>query len=250
MAISKEVTTAKKEAEFIQSAVETHGARIGEGLAACLSPYLASGETLPDALFLMQLLRRWVADAMDKLVAADEAHDREQGEDAQARQGRDAAFAESRQGTIALKESLSGLHGSDALAVLGLAGDTPDSPQALARVLSAAGKRLAEGQALPPPLEADTPAWTAAQVTARLAALRSPLAESLALLGREEQETKGTLTLKWQAMEAAQPAKRAAAAVIGTFARIAGETDLADRLKPETGRSRKPAEEPKPQPQP
>ena len=236
MAISKEVTALKKEAEFIDSAAETHGRRIVDGVDELLGPRLAEGEDLPNLLLLIELLRRHLADSLERLITADQQHARELSEDVGAREARDSSFVSCRQGTISFKGSLSGLHGAKDLTALGLDGETPDSPRALVRVLAAANKRMDEGLVLPPPLSPDTPAWSAAQVAARLAALRGPLDAALSKLSTEEQETKGTLTIKWQALEAHKPARRAASSLLAILARIAGEKDLADRLNPEGGR--------------
>ena len=236
MDISKEVTNRQRMSEEIIAAIRSHGPRIASELLGALSPYLREGERAPDLQIFMGLMERWATETTSRMVAADEEHARELGEDAQARSRRDDSFTWSRQGTISLKESLSGLHGPEATEVLGLSGETPETPQALARVLASAENILERGQRLPPPLDPEGPAWTEAKLRSRLSALKQPLEETLAAIRAEEQQSKGTLTRKWKAMEQQMRAYRAAVSMMVGLARGAGDDELATRLRPEGGR--------------
>lgn len=129
---SKEVIDRIKAAQLAVQAAETHGDAAAEALATTLTEHLGKGERIPDVRLLLGLFGRRLAAAASEMVTADDAHEEEFGDDAGPRERRDAAAAALHTQVTELRALLEGTHGAKALAPLGIRGDTPHDPSALA----------------------------------------------------------------------------------------------------------------------
>lgn len=231
---SKQIVDRQKSALAVISAGETHSSAVADELAPVLSPYLQKSEKLPDVALLARLVARALDDAGKRMVAADEAHIAELADDAAPREARDSAATALYDEIVDLRDWLKGLYGAGALRPLGFSSDTPRDPVALERfageVMSALGKAT-----LPKPLRKGVK-WDPGETLEKLGAMRAALNTHLKDVAREVREAQATLRTKNDALAAYDERfGRAASFLVGLF-NLAGETALADRVRPSARR--------------
>lgn len=245
---SKQVMDRQKAASLVLAAGQTHGGVLTQRLSEELSPHLKRGETLPDVRLLSELFMRWLAESESKLFAADLAHERELSDDAEPRRRRDQQAALLREQLIDLRELVTALYGSESAAALGMSGDTPTDALALSRqgknVLSALSsvrlpKPRRRGAELAPK-----------EIESELRPVVSALDQALSDVAREQREAEATLSARDTAWAEFERRYSASTYVFSALLSAAGETALAERLRPTPGRKSRPEPEPEPKPTP
>ncbi|MCK6586215.1 MAG: hypothetical protein L6Q76_01385 [Polyangiaceae bacterium] len=232
---SKLVVDRQKSAQAVIAAGETNASLIADELQKLLAPHLRKSEQIPDIDLLIDLVARYLATSTDSMIAADEKNLRELADDEAARNARDEAAAALYASVGDLREWLTALYGTAALRTLGFSGPTPQEPVALSRY---AGEIIAAltGVKLPKPKRAGIK-WDPADTVAELRSARDALDGHLAGIAREVREAQGTLAAKNAAMaEHDERFARAAGFYAGLF-RLAGQADLADKVRPSPRRA-------------
>ena len=231
---SKQVTDRGKSAAAVTAAATTHAARVGQSAGAILSPFLEEGEKMPDVQLFTELIGRWVASTASRMTAADEAHIHELSDDDPVRERRDTAQEALSSELVDLREWMTGLFGARAVRSLGFAADTPRDPAALVRFAGEVSRSLRD-KAFPAPRRAGV-TWSAAKEAGKIDKLGQALEQAIADVAREVREAQGTLADKNAALGAYDDAfARASNGLEGLFL-LAGETELAGRVRPSTRR--------------
>jgi hypothetical protein len=238
---SKMVTHRQKSSESVQAACTTHRQAMADGIA----------ETLNDAA-----LGNHVATIVDKaisrlqahtaaLVTADGENLRERGEDAVARDEHASAVALLREDLVVLRSGVGPVCGDAAVRSLGFDGDTPTDPVAVERVattvLASLGK-LATVESRVDGFSFDPKPWNK-RIKAHLSAATSARAR---LMG-ELRETEATQRAKDKQMAEYDTTFKRVATLASALLEIAGESDLARRVRPSArrpGQTAENAEEP------
>lgn len=231
---SKLVTDRKKSADAVAAAAETHADRVAQAVTATLSPFLAKGEKMPDVGGLTTLLGRWLASSASGMMAADEAHVHELSDDAPVRERRDEAHETLYAELVELREWMTGLFGSRAVRSLGFAADTPRDPAVLVQFAAEVSRSLRE-KSFPAPKRQGV-SWSPSKEAGKIDDLREKLQKAIAEVAREVREAQGTLASKNAALAAYDDAfARASESLEGLFT-LAGETELAARVRPSSRR--------------
>lgn len=233
---SKQVTDRSKSALAVATAGRTHAANVTTALHALFAPRLAPGESMPDVPLLLELAARTLDDANKEMVAADEAHLRELADDAPSRDARDEASDRISSELVGLREWIVGLYGQKALERFGFSGPTPSDPVASSRYASIVVKAL-QDQSSPWPKPRQLGLnWDPTENIARLVSLRTELDGHLQDVAREVREGQATQQAKNEAIASYDERfGRVAAFLVGIF-RLAGESALAERVRPSTRR--------------
>jgi len=232
---SRQVTEQMNNAEELRQAIDTHQKRIFSGIVKNLSPYLSEEEL---KTFAQQLTKVFGAQLthLDSLTEQmgqiDLDHSRDLLQTQEARTQRDLIIQETFQSVAALKQAISGSHGERAVAILGMAGQTPRRPLYLERWLSNVLNIAAKGVNLPAPAFQNMPAWDASKIESFVKPVLTKLQSAMNYVGKELQEDKDTMTDKWRLMEEQNYAYTAIASIAESYARFCGDHDLGDRLRP------------------
>lgn len=245
---SKQVMDRQKAASLVLAAGQTHGGLLGSALPPALLPHLKRGEVMPDVSLLSELFMRWLADAESSLVAADLAHERELADDAEPRRRRDQHAAGLREQLIELRELLNALYGPEAAAALGMSGDTPIDALALSRQ----GKNVLAALSsvrLPKPRRRGAE-LSVKEIESELKPVVAALDQALADVARESREAEATLSARDSAWAEFERRYSVTTSVFAALLAAAGETALAERLRPTPGRKSRPEPEPEPAPTP
>lgn len=231
---SKQIVDRAKSANAVASAASVHAARVAQAVQTVLSPYLEKNQKMPDVEGLTLLLGKWLAQTSAKMTAADEAHIHELSDDDPVRKGRDEAQAALNDELVELREWMTGLFGARAGRSLGFAAETPRDPAALSHFAGEVVKSLREKD-FPPPKRSGV-SWSPAKEADKIDKLRGALDASIADVVREAREAQGTLADKNVAIAAYDMAFSRASKVLEGIFTLAGETVLADRVRPSTRR--------------
>jgi hypothetical protein len=230
---SKQVVDRQKSAQAVIAAGETNASLIAAELEKLLTPHLRKTEKIPDVDLLIDLVARYLGTSTDAMIAADEKNLLDLAGDDAARNDRDAAAAALYAAVGDLREWVTALFGTAALRALGFSGPTPQEPVALSRFAGEVISALTSPK-LPKPKRAGIK-WDPTDAIAELKAAR----EALALAGAspEAREDQGTLAAKNTAIaEYDERFARTAGFYAGLF-RLAGQADLADRVRPSPRRA-------------
>jgi hypothetical protein len=229
---SKQVTDRQKSAQAVTASIETHADEVGQAVARRLAPCLERGEKMPDVALLLRLLGRELAARVAAMVAADEAHERELGDDAGPREDRDAAAAKLGARMVELREIITGVYGQATATALGFVERTPQDPVVLVRfagnvVLAIEDKGFGRARVRGASLDARE---IATELKALIAALNGHLAD----VAREQREAQATLGRRNAAMDSSDASFSDVASVQSVMLRVAGRADLAARVRPST----------------
>ncbi len=132
---SKTVTNAQKLAAALEAASFEIAPEVAPALEETFAPWVREGETAPaQEEFRQTLLGRWLREVRERLVAADEAHQKEIRKERSLRRRRDGAATEIRQKILAIRTTFERVYGAGLTAeVVGLASDIPLDPVVLER---------------------------------------------------------------------------------------------------------------------
>lgn len=235
---SRIVTQQMHNAREINRAIETHGTRIFTKMADLLKPYLSDKQYKDfvsdvDKVFGAQL--RYLKTLTNQVGEVDLEHARELLETQEARNQRDEVMEETFSAILAFKQAITSAHGDRALALLGMAGQTPRVPRELERWLENVLNIAQKGIQLPPPRFVGLADWNDAKILQFLQPVYDKLGAALEQVSKDVHEDQDTLTRKWELMEKQNNVYSAIASMASAHARFCGEHDLADRLEPNNG---------------
>ena len=193
-------------------------------------PYMEEGEEYPDFDFIFVLLLRVLVDKKNKMVKAYNAHMLENKEDRAARIGRNEDIDVLYSDLTGFREVMSAMFKDSAGKLLRFEGKTPRDASNLNRFTEEVIIAL-KTTVLPEPkvmgASFDVTPWIE-----RLETQKEKLNKSVELVGMELRETEQTMITKNQEIEEYDEAfSRVANAMVGLF-RLAGENELAARVKP------------------
>ncbi len=233
---AKLVTDRQKSATAVGAAATTHAARVAKSFTETLSPVLKKNQSPPDIEGLMLTVAEWLANAASEMVKTDEAHTHELSDDDEPRRRRDEAQAALYEELVSLRDLINGFYGAAATRMLGFSSGTPRDATALSRFAGEVSKALREKE-LPAPKRADTTVkWSPAKTADEIDKLRKKLDEALTDVAREIREAQGTLVNKNDALDAYDSAFSRTANLLAGLFMFAGETALAERVRPSTRR--------------
>lgn len=230
--MTKPLTDRQGATETMASAAETHAALAGQKLSDVLSPYLEGKEKMPDVALMMRLFARRQRAMTEGARGADDAYEKELGDDAEPRRRRDAAAAQLAIEIGEIRDTIASTFGPDLVKALGLEGRVDPEPKA---VLDRA-KRLAEAlsdakRVWPKPkrkgIKVDPAEW-AADLKAPIAALEPALAD----VAREAREAQAASDARNKALAANDDSFARIAGAVSALLRVAGEDALAARVRP------------------
>lgn len=229
---SKQVTDREKSARAVAAAAETHAPQIVAGFSRELSPYLKSGETMPDIGLLVRLIGRKIAADNTALSKADHDHEQELADDAGPRERRDAGAANVRAVLLDLRSAVDAIYGARGLSLLGLADAVPVDPSVVATTAGNVGKALSNADIkLPKPKRAGMKLDRAAfadEITAELPALQKALVK----VATEEREKEATQRAKNEAMTKNDATFAVGAGFLAASCQVAGLSDIAAKVRP------------------
>lgn len=237
---SKQVTDRQKSADSVIAVAEANAERIADGLAALLQPHLENGEALPAAGLLVALLARALEAGKTAMVAKDSRHEAELADDPEIRAARDAAQAALYTGIVDLREMLVGVYGNAAAAKI-IAGPTPEDPVVLERFAAEIAERL-QSVKLPAP-RVKGAEIAAAEIAAALTEQRAALQKQLKAVQREIREAQASLAGKNAAVTTSDHTFAGVATTLTGLLLLAGQPDLAAKVKPSTRRPGQTAEQ-------
>lgn len=229
---SKEVIDREKSAREIVAAGETHGGAVADALGGLLTPLLKRGEKLPDIALLVALMGRRLEATSAVLVKADDAHEKELGDDAEPRARRDAAASALYALATELRDQIASVLGDAALVALGVTGATPSDPAQLASWTASLVSGLRSKAVTLPAPKRRTAKIDREAMAEELEVSFKPLAVALRDVTRERREAEATQAAKNAAMESHDAAFAQTAGVCTALFRAAKMDHLADRVRP------------------
>ncbi|MEP7126359.1 MAG: hypothetical protein ABJE95_35835 [Byssovorax sp.] len=226
--ITKLVANRQSNASAVIAALEVHAKASAADVSAVLFPE-GSPKHLTVALFI-DALGKVLATHADAIGAADRALADELGDDQPYRDARDAARAEVRAALTDCQSSLSGAYGASVVHAYALDGALPVADNLLlqqARVVHAA---LAKGAPKVPAKKGRKLdfAALAEELEGHIAAFHAALQD----VKREEREAEHALARRDAAVAAFEPVYTGIADVAAGLLELAGQGDLASRVKP------------------
>ena len=225
MKASKMVVSRERSARKVAAAGMTHMEAIGRGVGKLLGrQYGRSAEQIAEGA------AQKLTGAADAMVAADEAHIKELSDDPVKREKRDEVH-EALHGTVVdFRELSTTVYGRDYVSQVGFEGRTPEDPMVLVRL----AERVVGGlESVPLPksrfagMTVDMGPWKE-KITAGSAALKAALGD----VDSEARESEQTLVAKQRAIEDYAQVFSKTANLLSALLTIAGEQELADRLRP------------------
>jgi hypothetical protein len=236
MLLSKMVADREQSARAVSAAFGTHGPVAARLLSELLSEALRPDEAPPDIGLFVTLLQRRLDRATTALTEADQTHSRELGDDGPVRDARDAAKASVLAVVTSIRLALTSRFGQDFGGRLGASGPAPDAPN---DVLSW-GRKVSDAltnltlPAVDPQGDDGDEVGTFSKETAlrKLGQRLAQLEQALADLAREGREAEATQSKKDKALTAYDQTFTLTAGLLEVLLRFAGETTLADRVRP------------------
>ena len=227
---SKMVTDRQKSAESVRAALNTHSGAMARGVAETLGdPAL-----VPSVEKIVATSAARLATVTGAMVQADDQNLRERGEDVTAREAFDARVGELRADLVGLRGAVASVLGEGAVRTLGFAGNTPEDGVALERlaltVVENLGKLAAPTYAVPG-FSFDPAPWKS-----RLQAHVGPVGKARAALAAEVRESEATQTAKDKTVAEYDRTFSRIATLASAMLEIAGESELARRVRPSSRR--------------
>ena len=230
---SKQIVDRTKDSIAVLASVNAHARLVETRLGELLKPHLRKGETMPDVSRLLELIARVVEARTEVMTGADTSHQTELADDEGFRRQRDERTADLVTIITQAREALDGVYGSGAIQRYGIKGTTPRDPAQLVAFATAMAQKL-HAEALP------APRFTASvdrkAIAAEIRAGLAPLQDAIDHVAREVREAEGTLVARDAAVETFDATFSRAAATFVALYRLAGEDELAARIRPSVRR--------------
>lgn len=226
---SKLITDRQKSDTMVKAAATEHRPIIVERISEHFGEKAgAAAGVLADAV------AETVAAASEEMQAADDRQTAEQGDDPAVRKERDDAAAAVRAIVIPLRGIVEVGFGPAFLKQLGFTGPTPEDPVVLHRVAAYAMKALGPMKPMPTAIEGYT--FEPKKFADKLQAPLARLGKALEAVAVEEKQADETIVAKNRAVEKRDRKFSAGANLISALLAVAGEDELARRVRP-TGRN-------------
>jgi hypothetical protein len=234
---SKMVVDRQRSSESVAAAAETHESKMAKKVAVTFGD-----EDLEHAVgLLIDRAAATLGKSTKAMIAADDAHIGELAEDSDAREALEKTAATLHTDLVALRSATTSVLGSGYTRSLGFVGNTPDDPVAVERLGKLVAKNLTEVALPTGPLEGFT--FDPKKWSIRLTGHLAPVAAARAALQREKRESETTLVAKQKAISSYDQTFSHTATLVSTFLAIAGETELARRVRPSTRKTGQTVEE-------
>lgn len=227
---SKQVEQELARSGALVTAAEAHEERVGAGLARLARETKAKAPAEAALRGVVHFVQQVLEARAEALRGSERALDAELGDDAKPLQEREEAAGEVAALLVSLRGALGESSGDAAVRAAGFVGNTPDArdpsgvAELAARVLENLRKHPPRGKSKHLRLDL---AGALGELEEPLARLRKGVAD-VAREKREEQAARATRDAAWSAHEGAV---RGAGLVLEGLLRLAGEEDLADRLR-------------------
>ena len=225
MEVSKMVIDRQKSATKVVAAARTHKAKAGAGMGGFLGEEYGSS-----AVKLMDASADKLENATGTMVAADEAHIAELDDDAAFRAARDEAAGDIRTTCMDLRDLTTTMFGVEYCKAIGYEGDTPEDPIMLHRLAVRIMERIEKVE--PPKHKFEGMTFDPKPWKNRLQAPTNKLGNALERTAIEDREAEQTLTAKNEAIAAYDEVFSKTATLVSALLRIAGEEELAQRVRP------------------
>jgi hypothetical protein len=229
---TKEVTDRERSGKLVVQAGATHAEAAARAIAERLKKHTRAGaEKLDVAALIHQFGLRLTAN-VEAMVAADEAHEVELGDDAQYRDARDAAHATLYKLVIDVRDQVKSVLGDPGLEKLGMKSPATDSPDRLAVYARSVVRKLADAKIELPAPKRKTATVDRGAMRDELEAALAPLEEALKDVSREVKEAEATRVARQKAIAEYDDAFAETANLYDALFRAAGMDEIADRVRP------------------
>lgn len=244
---SKQVSDRKKSSTLVAAAAETHKDAIQDGAERLLKSHLKKGETMPDLRLVATLLARSLGALGDGMSKADDDHERELSDDAEPRDARDKVMLALYSKVVEVGEIIQGMYGHAAVRKCKLDGTTPRDGELLLQHAKTASGLLRT-------VKFGEPRVKGAKIDGgdfadELDALAKEAKKALGDVAREIREAETTQVKKGATIAAFDAGFSSTAGLLSALLTVAGEKELASRVRPSTRRPGQ-LEEPEPEPTP
>ena len=239
---SKTVTDAQKIAAAVEAASVEVAPAVAPALETTFVPWVREGETAPAQEELRQvLLGRWLRQVRERLVAADEAHQREIRKERSLRRRRDDSATEIRGKMLDIRTTFERVYGAGLTAeIVGLASDIPRDPVVLERYALRVIDVMRDEELVLPEPRVKGSTMGPEEVAGELSPPLEILGEALARHEPQKRRTQVALHEKRQALEAFNFAVGRIARYLEALCYLAGMDFHAERVRQS---SRTPVEE-------
>ena len=234
----KMIRDRRKSGDSVSSSIDTHIDIVVDSLEESFADRLEEGETLPDFRTVFRILQRALAAGVEELVEANARHLQELDDDITLRQRRDELVGRLGDKVSRFREALSGLYGPGrALEMAGIEGRTQQEPVALQTQVERILDRFGN-----PEVELAPPTFGGFQMDPVLVVEHfrpdyQELNGLLTELKRENRKSDATLIAKNEAMARYDKTFRPITNCLASFYQLAGQDELAERVKPSARRS-------------
>lgn len=233
MMFSKMVNDRYDSAMVVIQAARTHADMVAARLLEIMAPALP-GEGSENMAGVIQRFGRTLQASVDKLVAADEAHEAEKADDVAVRVELEESIEGVYREIVDFRTGLEAVGQSDAVLHIGLTGTTPRDPTELMRI-----GRVIQGQL--PGLTNLVPVrrglvFDAMSYAEPMTLALTRLDDAREAVRREQREFEVTLLAKNEALAAYDACFMSVARALESLFRLAGLGWLADRVRPSSRR--------------
>lgn len=222
--------------EIVASAAETHAVRAAEKLSEIFADCLEGKEKMPDVALLLKLFARKQRQMTGLLAAADEAYEKELGDDAEPRARRDSAASKLGAEIIVIRDLLSSMFGAALVKEIGIDGRVEADPKAiLVRAKKLVSALSEPGRVWPKPrrkgIKVEPLAWVE-DLSPSILVLEAALGD----VAREVREAQATSEARNRALAANDEMFSRVAGATAALLRVGGDEALAARVRPSSRR--------------
>jgi hypothetical protein len=248
---SKLVTDREKSSLLVEKAAAVHAEAVAAALDVLFAPALQPGEQPPDFRHLLNLAGRTIAEARQRMVAADDAQLAELADDREPRRRRNEAARHLHEVLLGVRKAFDSLYAPlTAVEVLGLDHDIAVDPVRMRRQAVTVLERLRNPSLTFPQARYQGLAVQPANLADEIAPALAALEQTLDVVAQEKREAEATLAAKNDAIAANDAAFTRMANFLSALFAAANRPELARKVRPSTRRPGRTAEPPEESPEP
>ena len=229
---TNEVTDRERSGKLVFQAGATHADAAARAIAERLKKHTRKTDERPDVAALFRMFGLRLMGSVEAMIAADEAHEVELGDDAQYRAARDVAQASLYKLVIDVRDQVKSVLGDPGLERLGMKSPAPDSSDRLAVYARGVARKLADAKIELPPPKRKTATIDRGAMRDELEAALAPLDEALKDVSREVKEAEATRVTRQKAIVEYDDVFAETANLYDALFRAAGMDEIADRVRP------------------